>query len=128
MVKQEEVAVLFPNPPEPRNEFKHAENGLISVCTYTNEEISLTINLGYATKEDKQSLKYSPDFSQIFIPGAEIYLVGGLSTPPEQGDSWLGVILKDDDLMVSIFGNGRSYHYHFERETDLLKAMAGRLP
>jgi hypothetical protein len=127
LVKEEEVAALFPNPPEPRNEFKHDKKGLISVCTYANGEMSLTINLGYASKEAVQGLKYSPDLSKILISGAEIYLAGEPSSLPGEGDNWLGVILKGD-LMVSVYGSGKAYLYKFERETELLKAMAGRLP
>jgi hypothetical protein len=127
LVKEEEVAALFPNPPEPRNEFKHDEKGLISVCTFANGEMSLTINLGYASAQDVQGLKYSPDLSKIFIPGAEIYLAGEPSSLPGEGDNWVGVILKGD-LMVSVYGSGKAYHYKFERETELLKTIAGRLP
>ena len=132
LVHPEEVAVLFPNPPTPENELKVEKGYTVSNCTYSNIDMSLSITSAASPDfistlvEDIQSIKQYPLYKQFSAFGAEIYQVGAAEDNPPT-DVFAGILIKNNTA-IQVVGRGKSYIYHAERETLLLKAIASRIP
>jgi hypothetical protein len=132
LVHPEEVAVLFPNPPLPENELKVEKGYTVSRCTYNSPDMSLSISSAASPDfissldEGIQTIKQYPLYKQFSAFGAEIYQVGAAEDNPPR-DVFAGILIKDNTA-IQVVGRGKSYIYHAERETLLLKAIASRIP
>jgi len=133
LVRLEEVAALFPNPPSPTNELKMEQGYTVSKCTYyKSEELYLSISVAASpdfvdsVAEHVQNLKALPSSKQFSYSGVEIYQAGTMIDHVRQ-DAFVGIMVKANTA-VEIEGSGIGYIYHAERETLFLKAIASRLP
>ncbi len=132
LIRMEEVAVLFPKPPQPANELKKERGYTASSCTYNDGSMSLSISIAASPDfvdslaEHIANIKSFPLFKQFSASGAEIYQVGA-GDKNSHADAFAGIIIKNNTA-VEVVGTGKAYVYHTERETLFLKAIASRLP
>ncbi len=132
LVRSDEIAVLFSNPPQPFSEATPESGYIVSKCAYDGGDWTLTISMAASPDfinslaRDLQTIRTYPLFERLNAYGAEIYQVG-TTNESGPGDVFGGIILKDNTA-VEIVGNGTSYVYQAELVTQLLSAIAHRLP
>jgi hypothetical protein len=133
LVRTEEVAALFPNPPAPTNELKKERGYTISNCVYSNNEMNLSISIASSPDfidsltEALLNMKQVPLFVQFSVSGADIYQAAAPNGYTHVGEIFAAIIIKGNTA-VKITGSGNSYQYYAPRETLFIKAIAGRLP
>lgn len=132
LVRLEEVAALFADPPTPVRDTQEEYGYTISECLFGSETMSLSISSSTSPdyideiSEHILSIQNYPLFEQFTASGAEVYQVGA-AEPNSVEDIFAAIIIKGN-IAVEIVGQGKGYAYYAKRETLFLKAIASRIP
>ena len=132
LVRLEEVAALFADPPMPVQDTQEEYGYTISECLFGSETMSLSISSAVSPdyiseiSEHILNIQNFPLYEQFTASGADIYQVGA-AEPNSVEDVFAAIIVKGNTA-VEIVGQGKGYVYYAKRETLFLKAVASRIP
>jgi hypothetical protein len=134
LIDPNEIMIYLPVPPAPIIETINSETEMGSICTYTSGEMELRFGYSYAPtlvnqlRSDLQSeISQNPSIRTFTWLNSEFYLAGGKNERSGIGDAFESVIIKGD-FVVTFNGKGDAFKYDFDRESELLKNIAARLP
>ena len=134
LIDPNEIMIFFPVPPPPIKETINTESEIGSICTYTSSEMDLRFGFSYAPTLVNQfrsdlltEVSHNPSIVTFPWMNSEIFIGGGKNERSGIGEAFESVIIKGD-FVVTLNGKGDSFVYNFDRESELLKNIAGRIP